>query len=117
MGMELEIQEYVLRIVVVAVKERLDAYSAPPLRDQLHSLLDERSRHLVIDLSQTPFMDSAGMAVLVTVLKRARQQGGDVKLVWPQEDAARRIIELTKFDRVFEMTHTVQEAIGRFKVN
>lgn len=109
--MELSITEHVVRIMVVRPASRVDAFNAPVLRERLERLLAEDVRHFVLDLSAVPFLDSAGMAVLVSVLKRARQVGGDVKLIWPREEAARRILRLTKFDRVFEMAETVQDAL------
>lgn len=54
------------------------------------------------------------MAVLVTLLKSAHLAGGDVKLVWPREDAAGRILRLTKFDRVFDMATSVEAALKGF---
>jgi anti-anti-sigma factor len=47
-------------------------------------------------------MDSAGMAVLVSLLRRSRQAGGSVKLIWPRSEAVRRTLQLTQFDRIFE---------------
>jgi anti-anti-sigma factor len=48
-------------------------------------------------------MDSAGRAVLVTLLRKCRAAGGGVKLVWPKSEAVRRTLQLTQFDKVFEM--------------
>jgi anti-anti-sigma factor len=112
--MELSVTEYVVRVMVVAPQERIDALSAPDLRQQLHALLDAGIANLVVDLSAVPFMDSAGMAVLVSALKRARSEGGDVRLVWPTADGARRIINLTRLDRVFTMAATSAEAVKGF---
>lgn len=112
--MELTISEYVVRVVIVTPLERIDAVSAPVLRQRLHNLLDEGANKLVIDLSTVPFMDSAGMAVLVSALKRARTAGGDVRLVWPQAEGARRILNLTRLDRVFGMNETAAEAAKGF---
>jgi anti-anti-sigma regulatory factor len=42
------------------------------------------------------------MAVLVSLLRRSRQAGGSVKLVWPRSEAVRRTLKLTQFDRIFE---------------
>lgn len=112
--MNLEIRETIIRIVTVAPQERIDAMNAPDLRARLHELIDEGAHKLVIDLSAVPFLDSAGMAVLVSALKRTRQAGGDVKLVWPRVDAARRILNLTKFDRVFEMADSAEAAVASF---
>jgi len=112
--MNLQINEHVIRIISVTPHERIDAACAPALREKLHNLLDNDTANLVVDLSQVPFMDSAGMAVLVSALKRARQHGGDVKLVWPQSEAAQRILKLTKFDRVFDIANSLDAAVKAF---
>jgi anti-sigma B factor antagonist len=101
--LKITVTEQVSRTVIVAPQERLDAFSAPQMRERLEALLAEGATQFVIDLSQTPFLDSAGMAVLVSLLKRARQAGGDVQLVKPTSDAVLRILQLTRFDRVFDM--------------
>jgi anti-anti-sigma regulatory factor len=43
------------------------------------------------------------MAVLVTLLRRCRMNGGNVKLTWPQFEPVQRTLTLTRFDRVFEI--------------
>lgn len=112
--MNMVIREHILRVVVVTPQERIDAANAPELRQPLLELIDGGASNFVIDLSEVPFMDSSGMALLVSVLKRSRQAGGDVKLVWPKVEAARRILNLTKFDRVFDVTDTAEDAIKMF---
>lgn len=114
MGMNLNLSEHIVRTVVVAPTERIDAFSAPQLRAALDQQFASGVRRFVLDLSSVPFLDSAGMAVLVSLLKRARELGGDVRLVWPTEEAARRIIKLTKFDRVFSMANTAEAALADF---
>jgi anti-anti-sigma regulatory factor len=48
-------------------------------------------------------LDSAGLAVLVSALKRSRLKNGNVRLVWPKAEDAARILKLTKFDQVFAL--------------
>ena len=112
--MQITITEHVIRILIVAPQERVDAFNAPTLRKRVYQFLDEGAKNFVLNLSAVPFLDSAGLAVLVSVLKRARQAGGDVKMVWPKQEAARRILHLTKFDRVFDMAETTEAALQRF---
>lgn len=100
--MKIEVRQHVVRVMVVKPEGRLDAFSAPELRALMDAQLEAGTENVVFDLSATTFLDSAGMAVLVSVLKRTRQGGGDTRLVWPAEEAARRILRLTRFDRVFE---------------
>ena len=114
--MNLMLQEHSIQIHVITLGERLDAFTAPTLREQMEGLIYEGANRFVIDLTRVPFFDSAAMAVFVNILKKARQAGGDVKLVWPEEEAARRIIHLTKFDRVFDLSNTADEARREFGV-
>jgi anti-anti-sigma factor len=113
--MDITITEHIIRIVVVAPRQRIDAFSAPDLRAKLDQLVEQGAQRFVLDLTAVPFLDSAGMAVLVSLLKRARQLGGDVRLIWPAEEAASRILRLTKFDRVFTMANTVDAALVDFR--
>lgn len=113
-AMKLVICEHVLRVTIVAPQERIDVVNAAELRQQLMQLYQSGATNFVIDLSEIPFLDSSGMAVLVSILKRARQADGDVKLVWPRIEAARRILNLTKFDRVFDIADTAEAALKLF---
>jgi len=108
------IQENIVRIVTIAPEGRLDAFSAVRFRESVQNLFNDGVKYLVLDLSQTPFLDSAGMAALVSTLKQCRQRGGDVRMVWPSAEPVKRILALTKFDRVFEMRSSVEEAIKSF---
>ena len=113
--MDLSIYEHIIRTVTVEPNGRVDAFTSPKLRSELKSLQEEGVSRFIIDLSSTEFLDSAGMAVLVSTLKSSRKMGGDVKLVWPQLDAAKRIIRLTKFDRVFDMADSAEAALTSFR--
>lgn len=112
--MNINVTESITRVITLSPQGRLDAFTAPDMRQQIESQLEAGNSQLVIDLSQTQFLDSAGMAVLVSALKSCRQKNGNVRLVWPQIDAVKRIISLTKFDRVFDIKATAQEAIAAF---
>lgn len=107
-------KEDVIRIVTIAPQGRLDTLRALEFRKQLQGVIDSGVKNLVLDLSQTPFLDSAGMAVLVSALKQCRERGGDARMVWPQAEPVKRILTLTKFDRVFEMKASVEEALASF---
>jgi anti-sigma B factor antagonist len=101
MSLEINAKEKLIRIVVLDLMGRLDAFEAPALRKMCDEYLERDDIHFVFDLSEVSMLDSAGLAVLVSVLKRARMKNGDVRLVWPKADAASRILKLTKFDQVF----------------
>ncbi|MEI7555017.1 STAS domain-containing protein [Candidatus Chlorohelix sp.] len=114
--MNINVFDIVIRIVTLELEGRLDAFTAPQLRSKLDELQNQSVIRYVLDLTNLEFMDSAGMAVMVTLLKHARQQEGDVKMVLPKLEAARRILRLTRFDRVFDTFETAEEARKSFSI-
>ena len=101
MSLEIRTNEQIIKIATLSLRGRLDAFEAPALRKRCDEYLVDGYTHFVFDLAEVAMLDSAGLAVLVSVLRRARLANGDVRLVWPRIDAASRILKLTKFDQVF----------------
>lgn len=99
--------------VVVAVTGDFDAGSAPELRRQLDDLLVQGRQNFVIDLAGVGFMDSSGIATLVQLFKRVRIGHGDVRLCGVQPNV-RRVLELIRLDRVFEMFDGRADAVASF---
>ena len=78
----------------------LDAHSAPDIRRQLHALIDEGPEILVVDLERATFLDSTILGLLVGGLRRMREAGGELELVYPPQPV-RRIFEFTGLEQVF----------------
>ena len=87
----------------------LDAYTVAGFRDALSELAN-RNR-LIIDLSEVPFMDSAGLGALIGGIRRARENGGDVAVACSRATLT-RLLHTTGFDRIVPVTETVDEAIA-----
>lgn len=98
-------------VQVIKLQGRVDAATIPPLRDLIDSLAEQSIQDYVVDLGRVEFLDSAGMAVLVKLLKQARESQGDVVLLWSKQADANRILTLTRFDKVFHMEHNLQPAL------
>ena len=82
-------------LATVAVMGELDCDTAPRLCQVLASLADP-GRVILVDLSQTEFMDCAGIAPLVAAHRRQRELGGDLILDSPG-GAVSRVIERTNW--------------------
>ncbi|MGH9230977.1 MAG: STAS domain-containing protein [Acidimicrobiales bacterium] len=85
--------------VVVSVAGDVDATTAPGLAAELGDVVEETAR-IVVDLAQTKFIDSSGLAVLVVALKRARELGGDIVLRSPA-DPVRKVLDICGLDQLF----------------
>ena len=96
---------------VVSLGGEVDLYTAPELKQELHRLVGDGATRLVIDMSDTTFVDSTTLGVLLSVVKRVRPEGGTVVLVCPDRNV-RRIFEITLLDRVFAIVDTRDEAFA-----
>lgn len=97
-------------VVVVAPKGRLDLDVATDLRKRLLGLVETGHTRLVVDLSAVELIDSSGLGALVAGLEAARDNGGDLKIMSPAEQAT-LVLELTHVNRVL---HTVTSADTAF---
>ena len=97
-------------VTVVDIEGRFDALSAPKTKSELHELIEGGSTKLVLDLKKMDFIDSAGLGVLVSCLRKAAAEGGDLRLA-EVPAFCRSIFELTRLTRVFDVTETTEQAI------
>ena len=91
------VPEYEVRLL-----GELDVSTAPGLRDELTRLASDGATMVTVDLSELAFVDSTGLSVLITGLKRLRQQGGEMTLRSPSP-GARRVLEITGLTEVFSI--------------
>jgi anti-sigma B factor antagonist len=82
----------------------LDMSTAAQLREELLGLAaGEKPAQVTVDLSQLAFVDSTGLSVLITGLKRIRERGGEMTLRSPTP-ATRRVLEITGLTEVFTVS-------------
>ena len=87
---------------VLTVSGELDAYTGPALRTAILDLLAHHHA-LVIDMTGLGFLDSSGLGILVSALRRIRTVGGELKLVI-DSDSIRKLMRLTALDLVFDIS-------------
>lgn len=87
----------------------LDASTVTEFREHLASLVGTNS--LVIDLCSVPFMDSAGLGALIGGIRRIRDAGGSVGVVCDRPSVL-RLLHTTGFDRIVDVSPTLDEAVG-----
>lgn len=85
----------------------LDAYTVGQFREALADLASRPK--LLIDMSEVPFVDSAGLGALIGGIRRAREVGGDVAVCCNRPTLV-RLLHTTGFDRIVTVTDTLQEA-------
>lgn len=100
-------------VLVVQVDGQLIVGNRHELKDLIQAALDKGDRRLLIDFSRTGYIDSSGLGALVSISKRVREAGGELRLSGLNDDL-RSLFELTKLDTLFAITETPEQALTSF---
>ena len=101
-------------ISVVSIAGDIDALTADDANAFLSAQLDGGRAQLVLDLSQVSFMSSSGIRLLLEILKKSREQGGDLRLAAAPAGVT-RTLEITGLTSILEVYPSGDEAVASFK--
>jgi anti-anti-sigma factor len=96
---------------VVVLTGEVDATNSEELYNILESVVLQRPRLLIVDLSDLSFMDSTGLRMLLRATRELDQQGGVLSLAAPQTSVA-RVLQLTRADQLIPVYESVADAIA-----
>lgn len=80
----------------------VDIYNADNLKSQLHALADQKKADIVLDCTNLKYIDSTGLGVLVSALKRVKEAGKNISITNLTPYIA-KIFTLTGLDKVFKI--------------
>jgi len=100
-------------VVIVGVDGQLIVGNRQELKQKVLDALEGGAKKFVIDFTATGYIDSSGLGVLVSLSKKIREQGGDLRLAGLNEDL-QTLFELTKLDTLFSILKTPGEAVAAF---
>ena len=95
---------------VISLAGEVDLYTAPEFKQQLLDVIAKGGKQVVVDFTNTTFIDSTTLGVLVGGVKRLRTNDGHLALVCSDRNIT-KIFEITGLDRVFTIYKTREEAI------
>ena len=100
-------------ITVIDVEGQLIVGNRQELKQKVLQELESGERKFLIDFDRTGYIDSSGLGVLVSLSKKIREQGGELRLANLNEDL-RTLFELTKLDTLFQISDSRDEALAAF---
>jgi anti-sigma B factor antagonist len=110
MRLAIATEEVAPRVCVVAPTGELDLYTCPDFESELTRVISNGAERVVVDLTQTTFMDSTALGVLLGALESLRARDGRFALVSADETIL-RVLEVTGLHRIFEIRGSRAEAL------
>ena len=111
MNFDIKTEELEGQTYVIALGGEVDLYTAPEFKQQLLEVIRQGAKDVVVDFSDTTFIDSTTLGVLVGGVKRLRTNDGRLSLVCADRNIT-KIFEITGLDRVFTIYATRDEAVN-----
>src|SRR3954467_14084248 len=100
-------------ITLVEVDGQLIIGNRQELKDLVQAALERGERWLLIDFSKTGYIDSSGLGALVSISKKIREAGGELRLSGLNEDL-RSLFELPTRHTLFATAETPQQPLASF---
>ena len=96
---------------VLAVRGEIDLFTAPELKQVLAESIEAGRVRIIVDLTETTFLDSTALGVLIGAVKRLRSRDGALAIVNVDENIA-KTFEITGLDQIFTIRASRAEALA-----
>ena len=96
---------------VIAVTGEIDLFTAPEFKQRMSAPIDEDRSNLIVDLTQTTFIDSSSLGVLIGAHRRLKLRGGSLVVVC-NDEAIAKTFKITGLDGVFTLAPTIEAALA-----
>jgi len=92
----------------------LGEQSGLELIELINNKINESVSLCAIDLGAVRYMNSSGIGLLITVLTKFRNKGGEVLLINPSEQI-KKLLVITKLNAIFTIVNSADEAIQKLR--
>lgn len=108
--MKFEIEQKDKLTIIKTKMEKLDALNAPELKSELVMLNKAGSKNLVMDLTDTRYIDSSGLSAVLVGNRLCRDSNGSFVLCGLQP-TVQKLISISQLESVLKITPTQNEAV------
>lgn len=99
-------------VLVISLKGRLDAVTAPDFDKKLESLLSEGENVLIINFSELEYISSAGLRSILVSAKQLKANGGRMLLA-ELMGPVKEVFEISGFYSIFQIFETEADALNQ----
>lgn len=100
-------------VLVIRIKGRLDAISAPFAEKKVFESINNGQFRLLLDFSGVTYISSAGMRMLLSTTKRVKSLSGRLVVCAVSQNVL-DVLKMSGFDHVLELVDVESEALRKF---
>jgi anti-sigma B factor antagonist len=73
-------------------------------------MLQQKIKTCIVDISGLRYINSSGIGLLITILTKFRNKGGEVYLMKPSE-SVQKLLVITKLNAIFQIIQSEEEVL------
>lgn len=100
-------------VTIFEVEGTLIVGNRQELKQKVIEEIEGGAKKVLVDFAKTTYIDSSGLGVLVSLAKKIRESGGDLRLANLNDDL-QTLFELTKLDTLFQISESRERALESF---
>jgi anti-anti-sigma factor len=100
---------------VVSLTGEMDIVRAQDLREQLLGAIRNEDLGIVVDLTNTTYIDSVGVSLLFELAERLSERQLRLAVVLPEKGLVGRVLTIVNLNSVAQIHPTVDEALGAIR--
>ena len=92
----------------------MDQAEADSLTSALEQEIEDGHSNIVLDLSELKYMNSTGLNIMINVLTKTRNAGGEA-IITNVSESVKQLFVVTKLDTIFTIVSSKEEAFKRLE--
>jgi anti-anti-sigma factor len=100
-------------LCLVRVHGEIDLSNAREVSAAIGVVMGQEARKLVVDLTDTTYLDSSGVALLLRLAERLRARRRELHIVAPRGSPVRRVLHFTGVPRVIPLEARLEDALAK----
>ncbi|MEN8249439.1 MAG: STAS domain-containing protein [Bacteroidota bacterium] len=96
-------------LIVTLSGDLIGEENGPEIIKELEKYNGKGNLQVIIDISDVRYINSSGIGVLITMLTKVRNKGGELCLINPSE-SVKKLLIITKLQAIFKVFDTIPNA-------
>jgi len=102
-------------LLITVAGDLIGGFETEKLYRQVDEAIADGNKRCVVDLSGVRFLNSTGIGLLITLLAKFRNRGGDLAIMRPSAQL-RKLLIITKLEAIFQSVEQPDEAFSKLIV-
>jgi len=102
-------------VVVASLEGEVDLSNARDIREDILGSIPNTATGLILDLTNTSYLDSQGIQVLLDVTELLGVRHQRIRLIVPKDALIRQVLSLTSLLSALTLDQTMEDALANFQ--